>query len=166
MLVIATQAHADVVHLIEHPHHITEGRVLIDASPDEIYDLVTSYGQWRSFLSDIRSVTVENGDRDHARVRFRSNALGRTVTLQFDNEPDRSISFRGVEGPPGGRAGGEYLLLPIDDGTRTQVVAKLYMDVVGAPALFVRDKTIREMRRAKLLADLSDLERYFAARNQ
>jgi carbon monoxide dehydrogenase subunit G len=138
--------------------------VVINAPPAEVYALVTTYRQWGAVLSDIRSVTVEDGDRDNARVRFKSRALGHTVTVQFNNEPGRSITFRGVEGPPGGRASGEYDLVPIDGGQRTQVTAKLYMDVVGAPGLFVRESKVRGMRRAKLQADMTDIAKYFDAR--
>lgn len=168
VLLAVTAAHADTnsrnVQLAELPHHVTEARVVIDASPDEIYDLVTSYRAWRTILSDILSVSVEGGDREHARVRFKSRALRNTVTVEFDNEPGRTIRFRGVKGPPGGRASGVYALVPLDNGTRTEVVAQLYMDVVGAPGLLVREKTIRGMRRAKLRADLTDIDHYFRAR--
>ena len=164
VLAVSTHAYAEDLQLVEKPHHVTEARIVIDATPDEVYELVTTYHQWRWYFSDIRAVSVEDGDRDHARVRFKSNTLGRTVTVQFDNEPGRSISFRGVEGPPGGRASGEYDLVPIDNGKRTQVTARLYMDVVGAPGLFVRDKQIREMRQAKLRADLNDIAAHFRAR--
>lgn len=164
LLVIATQAHAEVVQLAELPDHVTEGRVVVDATPDEIYYLVTDYSRWPGILSDIRSVNVERGGPHDARVEFRSNAIGRAVTVEFDNDPGHSISFRGVEGPPGGRASGHYALIALDDGKRTLVIARLYMDIVGAPSLFVRDKTVREMRRAKLESDLADIARYFAVR--
>lgn len=170
LLAVSTTAHADSssqnLQLTELPHHVTEARAVIDARPDEIYELVTTYRAWRTILSDILSVSVESGDREHARVRFKSRALRNTVTVEFDNEPGRTIRFRGVKGPPGGRASGVYALIPIDNGTRTQVVAQLYMDVVGAPGLLVREKTIRGMRRAKLRADLTDIEHYFLARNR
>jgi uncharacterized membrane protein len=162
VLAVATNAFADGVQMTEKPRHITEARLVIDASPDEIYAVVTTYQNWPTILSDIRSVIVEGGDREHARVRFKSRAIGRTVTVQFNNEPGRSITFRGVKGPPGGRAAGSYALTPIDGGKRTQVVAQLYMDVVGAPGLFVRNSEIREMRRAKLHADLRDIAIHFA----
>ncbi|HEY5926472.1 MAG TPA: SRPBCC family protein, partial [Kofleriaceae bacterium] len=150
MLAVTTYAQADAggITLAELPKHVTEGRVTIDATPAEIYELVTDYRAWRNVLSDIRSVEVEGGDREHARVRFRSQALRNTVTVQFNNEPGHTIRFVGIKGPPGGRARGEYHLIPVDHGARTQVVARIYMDVVGAPAIFVRDKTIRELRRA------------------
>ncbi len=164
LLVLATQAQAEVVQLAELPDHVTEGRVVIDATPDDVYKLVTDYARWPRILSDIRSVHVERGGPHDARVEFRSNAIGRSVTVEFDNDPGHSISFRGVKGPPGGRAGGHYALIPLDDGKRTLVVARLYMELVGAPSLFVRDKTIREMRRAKLESDLTDIAHYFAVR--
>jgi hypothetical protein len=46
------------------------------------------------------------------------------------------------------------------------VIATLFMDVVGAPALFMRDAKIREMRQAKLRSDLEDVARYFAPRGE
>ena len=70
----------------------------------------------------------------------------------------------GVEGPPGGRARGRYVLTPIDGGKRTQVTAELYLDVVGAPGVFVRNSKIRDMRQAKLRADIQDVLGHFASR--
>jgi uncharacterized membrane protein len=164
LLAVATHAYAEPVQLAELPNHVTQASVVINASPDDIYELVTTYRNWGTILSDIRSVTVEDGDRDNARVRFKSRAIGRTVTVQFDNVPGRSISFRGVEGPPGGRSSGEYDLVAIDGGKRTRVTASLYMNVVGAAGVFVSDGKLRKMRQAKLRADLGDITRYFANR--
>jgi len=152
LLAVVSQAHADTVRLAELPGHVSEGRVVIDASPEEIYDVVTAYAQWPRVFSDIESVKVESGGREIARVAFRSRAIGREVTVEFENDPAHSISFRGVKGPPGGRASGHYAL------------ARIYMDVVGAPGLFVRDKAVREIRRAKLQADLSDIAAHFDRR--
>lgn len=164
LLIAATSAHADTVQLAELPGHITEGRVIVDASPAEIYELVTSYSQWPQYFSDIEAVKVESGGRDDARIEFRSRAIDRKVTVQFDNEPGVAVNFRGVKGPPGGRSSGRYTLIPLDGGKRTQVVAQLYMDVVGPPALFVRDTAIRDIRQIKLKADLGDIAAHFAAR--
>lgn len=163
---IATDASADSVQLTEKPDHVTEGRTVIDAPPDQVYALVTSYASWQSFLSDVSDVRVEQGGRDRARVRFKSRAIGYTVVLELANAPGRAISFRGIKGPPGGRAHGEYLFQPVDNGKRTSVVATLYLDVKGAAGLFVRDSEIRDKRRAKLRADLEDVARYFANRRQ
>jgi hypothetical protein len=85
--------------------------------------------------------------------------LEHEVTVQFDNDPGRAVRFKGVDGPPGGRASGTYLLEPLDGGARTRVVASLYLDVVGVPSLFVSDSKIKHMREAKLRADMTDVAR-------
>jgi hypothetical protein len=118
--------------------------------------LVTDYNNWRSVFSDVLSVKVKSGTADKAKVRFKSRALEHTVTVQFDNVPDQVIRFVGIDGPPGGKAHGEYVLTPVGDGSRTLVTARLYMDVDGPAALFVREKRLRAMRRAKLSADMRD----------
>jgi len=84
------------------------------------------------------------------------------VTVKFDNIPGQVIRFRNVKTPLGTRARGEYRLMPLDGGTRTQITAWVYLDVVGASGWFVRDKTIRGYRRAKVAADATDVKRRFA----
>jgi len=161
--VTATPARADGIPLIERPGSVTEATVVVDATPQQIYDLVTDYANWRNVLTDIESVSLEAGGRHHAQVRFRSRALEHEVTVQFDNVPGRQIRFRGIKGPPGGRASGEFLLEPID-AHHTKVTARLYMDVVGVPSIFIRSSTIRAMRDDKLRSDMTDVVRYFASR--
>jgi uncharacterized membrane protein len=161
---LATDAVAEPIQLSEVGENITEGTVTIDASPQQIYDAVTDYANWPRLLSDVEKVRVLGGGRDDATVRFKSRALRHTVTVVFENVPGKSLRFRGIKGPPGGRARGEYVMTPIDGGKRTVVTARLYMDVVGAPSWFVRDKTIRAMRGRKLTADLQDVARRFALR--
>lgn len=165
-LVVAGTAErrGEAIPLTERPDHVTSAVVIVDAPAEEIYALMTDYANWRQVLSDVTSVRVEGGGRDDARVRFHSRAIGHTVTVQFENDPGRAIRFRGVEGPPGGRARGEFRLTPIDGGTRTQVDASFYLDVVGPAGWLVRDKATRAMRRTKLQADMSDVMAYFAAR--
>jgi len=152
--------------LREAPHHTTEGTITVDATPAEVYALVTDYAGWPSVLSDVTSVKVERGGRRDARVRFHSRALDHTVTIQFDNQPDRVVRFVGVEGPPGGRARGAYVLEPLDGGRRTKVTASLYLDVVGIGSLFVSDAKLRGAREAKLRADLNDVARRLTRRAQ
>ena len=151
--------------MTERPGRITEAIAIVDATPEQIYDLVTDYANWRNVLSDVQSVSLEAGGRRHAQVRFRSRALQHEVTVQFDNVPGRQIRFQGIKGPPGGRASGEFLLEPID-AHRTKVTARLYMDVVGVPSLFVRGSSIRAMREDKLRSDMADVVRRFASRPQ
>jgi ribosome-associated toxin RatA of RatAB toxin-antitoxin module len=152
------------ITLHEAPNHTTTSTLVVDAPPAAIYALVTDYANWTSLLTDVSGVKVERGGRRDARVRFHSKALDHTVTVQFDNQPDRVIKFVGVEGPPGGRASGSFVLEPLDGGRRTKITASLYLDVVGVAGVFVSDARIRGMRQAKLRADLTDVLHRVAAR--
>ena len=152
-------ATADPIAITERPGHVTEAVVDVDATPDQFYAIVTDYAHWPRVLSDVSSVDVERGGQRDARVKFRSRVFEHVVTVEFDNQPNRTIHFTGVAGPPGSRAGGTYVLQPLDGGKRTRVIASLYLDVVGAPSLFVRDSTIRNMRQAKLRSDMTDVMR-------
>jgi carbon monoxide dehydrogenase subunit G len=157
--VVAAQADAGPISLVERPGHITEATVTVDASPAEVYSLVTDYANWRQIFTDVESVSVKSGDREGAEVRFKSRTIDYTVTVKFDNVPNQAIRFRGIKGPPGGKARGEYILTPLDGGARTQVTARFFLDVDGPAALFVREKKLRGIRRAKLTADLTDAQR-------
>jgi uncharacterized membrane protein len=163
---VARVAVGEELTLRELPGNITEGTLIVDAPPDVVYAHAVDYENWANQFSDIRSVSWESGDRDHARVRFKSLSFGQSVTVLFDNVPGRLIRFHSVKAPPGGRARGEYLLTPIDGGRRTAVTARLYMDVVGPPRLLFSADKIRTMRHAKLQIDLQDTERWFDQRSR
>ena len=152
--------------LRELPGHTTEGQVILNASPAEVYAHATDYANWSRQLSDVREVKWEGGDRDHARVRFKSKSFGQSITLAFDNIPGQQIRFHSIKAPPGGRASGVYTLIPVEGGKRTQVVARLYLEVVGASSLLFSDKKVRRMRHAKLQLDLRDTERWFEQRSR
>lgn len=162
---VASDANAaDPFTLVDKPNHVTEATLTIDASPAEVYGLVTDYANWPRLLSDVRGVKVERPGRESAVVRFKSAAFGRTVTVEFANEANHIIRFKGIKGPPGGVARGTYLMEPIDGGQRTRVTATLYLDIVGPASLFVSDAKIKRMRHAKLRSDLSDVLRAFPHR--
>lgn len=164
---MSTQAFLSVlaaVTLHEAPHHTTEATITVDAPPAEVYALITDYAGWSTFSTDATEIKVERADRRNGRVRFHSRAIDHTVTVQFDNEQDHIIKFVGIEGPPGGRASGSYILEPVDGGQRTKITASLYLDVVGVTGIFVSDSKIRGMRQAKLRSDLNDLLQRFASR--
>jgi uncharacterized membrane protein len=145
---------------------VSKGSIIVVATPADVYALITDYAQWRTFLTDVTYVKVESGGRRDARVRMESRALEHRVTIAFDNDPDKAVRFRLVDGPRGARATGEYLLVGIDGGKRTRIDATLYMDVVGATGIFVTDKKIRKMRQAKLRADLEDVARWMRLRQR
>jgi ribosome-associated toxin RatA of RatAB toxin-antitoxin module len=163
-MAVAAESHAQSVTVREAGDNTSEVMVVVDASPAEIYSVVTDYANWQQLFSDITSVKVKSGGREDARVALESRSLGQSFTVGFDNTPNQLIRFRGIKGPPGGKARGEYTLTAIGDGSRTRVVARLYMDVKGVASWFVADKTVRAMRRQKLAADINDTLRWFARR--
>jgi len=142
--------------ITEHSGNVSLGTIILDASPAEVYALITDYATWPKFLSDVKWTQIKSGGRRDARVRMYTYSLGHKVTLAFDNIDGRLIRFSLADGPPGARASGEYVLDPINNGTRTRINAALYMDVVGAPGLLFSNSKIRKMRQAKLRADLED----------
>ena len=148
--------------LTDRPGHVTEVVVTVDASPSDMYRLVTDYARWPTVLTDVTSVKVEAGGRRDATVRFRSTALGHEVAVVFDNDPDRTIRFHSVDAPPGARASGEYRLAPIDGGKRTRVTATFFLDVSWPTSWLIRESTVRTMRRAKLERDVTDVVRWFS----
>ena len=151
----------------ERPHHSSQGTITIDAPPAEVYTAMTDYALWPRFLTDVEWTKVQAGGRRDARIRMRTHSLGHEVTIQFDNIDNQAVRFELIDGPPGARANGAYVLVPLDGGTRTRVDATLYMNVVGAPGLFISDAKIKRLRQAKLRGDLADgareIERRHAA---
>ena len=149
------------VVVTEKPGHITQATITVDASPVEVYRIASDYKRWPTLLADVTSVTIERGGRRDARVKFRSKALGRVVAIQLDNESDRAIRFRGVGGPPGTRAYGEYRFEALADG-RTFVTATFMLHAGGLSSLVISERSIERMRRAKLESDLAAIQRWFA----
>lgn len=155
------EARAQKISVVEKPDHVTEASVTLDASPADVYELVTDYREWPRLLSDVESVDVDGGRRD-AKVRFRSAALGHEVAVKFDNLENRAIQFHSVDAPPGARARGHYVLEPIDGGRRTKLVATFYLDVGGVAGILISDRSLRAKRQAKLRADLGDVAARFS----
>jgi uncharacterized membrane protein len=158
--------HAEPATIKEESKTVSQGSVTVEAPPPDVYALLTDYANWRKYLSDIERVKVKSGGRRDAEVEMKSRALGHTVTLKFDNDADKLVKFKLVDGPRGARAWGEYTLVAIDEGKHTRIDARLYMDVVGAVGIFVTDKRIRKMRQAKLRADLEDIARWVRLQNR
>jgi len=160
-LALAATAAAEKATVTELGGKKTKAVIEVNASPAEVYAIMTDYADWRKVLTDIRKVSVKSGGRRDARVWFDSRALKDRATVEFDNVEDAVVRFRLVDGPPGARSNGEYVLEGIDGGKRTRITATLYLDVVGAAGWLIRSKTIRKNRQQKLRVDLEDIARHF-----
>lgn len=162
LLAVAAVTAGGAVHaapsptIAERPHHSSQGTITIDAPPAEVYAAMTDYALWPRFLTDVEWTKVQGGGRRDGRIRMLTHSLGHEVTIQFDNIDNQAVRFKLVDGPPGARANGQYVLVPLDGGQRTRVDATLYMNVVGAPGLLISDSKIKRLRQAKLRGDLAD----------
>ena len=166
LLVTFGVVHAEPATIKEESKTVSQGTITVEAPPPDVYALLTDFANWRKYLTDIERVKVKSGGRRDAEVEMKSRALGHTVTVRFENDADKLVKFKLVDGPRGARAWGEYTLVSIDEGKHTRIDARLYMDVVGAVGLFVTDKRIRKMRQAKLRADLEDVARWVRLQNR
>jgi polyketide cyclase/dehydrase/lipid transport protein len=140
--------------------NVAEAVVDVHASPDAIYRVVTNYAQWPGLFSDVRKVSVLSGGPRDATVRFESQTLERQVTVRFDNGPD-SVRFQLVDGPPGVKSTGKFVVEPGQDPSWTRIRGSLFMDASFPASMFVSAKKLAWMRHTKLSRDLEDLRKRF-----
>lgn len=137
------------------------GQVVVAAPPASVYAAATDYATWGDLFSDVIWVEHLEGGREDGLVRSKSRALGKTSTIRFDNVADELVAFRMVKGPPGARARGRYTLTADESGKQTTIDGELYLEATGLTGVLLGDEKVRNMRRAKLQADLDDLAAYF-----
>jgi hypothetical protein len=140
--------------------HTSSGEVSLGAPPAEVFAAATDFARWPALLADVEAAEVLAVRDGHTRVRYRSRALARTLTVDVTTEPSRAIRFALVDGPPGARARGEFLLAREgEDGTR--VTATLRVEVTGAARWLVDPARVRAGRSTKLASDLASLRAAF-----
>ncbi|HET6949643.1 MAG TPA: SRPBCC family protein [Acidimicrobiales bacterium] len=118
--------------------------IVIDASPQRIWEVLTDFDAYMTWARDLKSVTViDRDDEGRARdVAFRAAAMGRSTsyTLRYDygKAPD-VLAWRLVEGDITRQLDGSYELAPVDgDPDRTEVTYHLVVDLVVPLPGFVK----------------------------
>ena len=135
-------------------------RTIIDATPQQCFDVVADFESYPSWASDVKDVVVQARD-DLGRggdVSYRAAAMGRstayTLRYYYGSNPLR-IAWKQIEGDITKRLDGEYEFLPLGDGSQTEVVYHLAADLVmPLPGFVKRRAETRIMRTA-----LEDLRR-------
>ena len=119
-------------------------QMLIDASPQRIWEVLTDFDDYPSWAHDLKSVTVvERDDEGRPRdVAFRAAAMGRstsyTLRYDYDRAPD-VLAWRLVKGDITRKLDGSYELRPIDDTPgRTEVTYHLEVDLLVPLPGFVK----------------------------
>jgi hypothetical protein len=161
-MALATARRPELATIAETARHVSEATIVVGAPPREVYRTLTDYLRWPVLLSDVASIYVERGGRDHARVRVRSRLFGRELAIVFASLP--GLGLRGLVGSRRARADARFTIEPIDAGARSLLTASLYLEAIGIARWCVPETHIRELRRAKLRLDLGDLAGYLARR--
>ena len=119
-------------------------QMLIDASPQRIWEVLTDFDDYPSWAHDLKSVTVvERDDEDRPRdVAFRAAAMGRSTsyTLRYDyDQAPEVLAWRLVKGDITRKLDGSYELRPLDDTPgRTEVTYHLEVDLLVPLPGFVK----------------------------
>ncbi len=139
-------------------------RMIIDASPEECFAVLTDFARYSEWAADVKSVHVESTD-DTGRasvVTFRAAAFGRSTsyTLRYDYEGSpSSLSWVQVDGDLTGQLDGSYHLTPTESG-ETEIEYRLVVDLkVPLPGFVKRRAEGRIMGTA-----LRDLKAFVEAR--
>jgi uncharacterized membrane protein len=119
-------------------------QMVIDASPQRIWEVLTDFDDYPSWAHDLKSVTVvERDDEGRPRdVAFRAAAMGRstsyTLRYDYDRAPD-VLAWRLVKGDITRKLDGSYELRPLDDSPgRTEVIYHLAVDLLVPLPGFVK----------------------------
>ncbi len=139
-------------------------RMLIDASPDECFEVLTDFARYSEWAADVKSVHVDSTD-DAGRasvVTFRAAAFGRSTSysLRYDYEGSpSSLSWVQVDGDLTGQLDGSYHLTATESG-ETEIEYRLVVDLkVPLPGFVKRRAEGRIMGTA-----LRDLKAFVEAR--
>jgi uncharacterized membrane protein len=119
-------------------------QMLIDASPQRIWEVLTDFDDYPSWAHDLKSVTVVERDEEGRPrdVAFRAAAMGRstsyTLRYDYDRAPD-VLAWRLVKGDITRKLDGSYELRPLDDTPgRTEVTYHLAVDLLVPLPGFVK----------------------------
>lgn len=119
-------------------------QMVIDASPQRIWEVLTDFDDYPSWAHDLKSVAVvERDDEGRPReVAFRAAAMGRstsyTLRYDYDRAPD-VLAWRLVKGDITRKLDGSYTLAAVDgDAERTLVTYHLEVDLLVPLPGFVK----------------------------
>jgi ribosome-associated toxin RatA of RatAB toxin-antitoxin module len=110
---------------------VTE-HMIIRASPQQCFDILTDFERYPEWAADIKAVKVsgQDGQGRPARVAFRAAAFGRstsyTLAYDYSNAP-KELSWVQVEGDLTRRLDGAYTLEPAGDDT--EVIYRLTVEL-------------------------------------
>lgn len=137
----------DVVQQDEHssdPHGTARGVVEIPAPPDQVWQVLTDFEHWPDFTPNVKSVTVEQRDAGHARVRQSARIFWSTISYttnrQLDPEKGLMTWTLDPSEPHNITAiSGSAQLIPVDDRKATIMEYQTRVDIGFSLPAFVED---------------------------
>ncbi len=121
--------------------HATQ-QVIVRASPEHCFDVVTDFDSYLQWASDLKEVSVLERDAEGraTKVAFRAAAFGRSTsyTLQYDySKAPKEVSWNEIEGDLTSRLDGAYIFNPTQDGD-TEVTYNLLAELKVPIPVFVK----------------------------
>ncbi|HYZ98850.1 MAG TPA: SRPBCC family protein [Acidimicrobiales bacterium] len=112
----------------------TTQQMVIRASQQRVWDVLTDFDDYPSWAHDLKSVSVVAHDEEgRARdVAFRAAAMGRSTSyvLRYDyGQAPRVLAWQLIEGDITRKLDGSYELRSLDEGDDTEVTYHLEVDL-------------------------------------
>lgn len=120
---------------------VTE-RMVIGASPDYCFKVLTDFERYPEWAGDIKAVSIDERDQEGRPtvVTFRAAAFGRSTsyTLRYDySQAPARLSWEQVSGDVTRRLDGSYDIAPSDEGS-ADVTYHLVVDLKVPLPVFVK----------------------------
>lgn len=134
--------------------------IVVDAPPDRIMAVIAdleAYPEWAQAVRETEVLaTDEQGRPDEVRFTLDAGPVKDNYTLAYEWAPDGlSVKWRLVQGQMQRSQKGQYLLTPLDDGTRTEVTytlsVELALPMIGLlrrkAERMIMDTALKELKR-------------------
>lgn len=124
-------------------------RMMMRATPDQLWAVITDFERYPQWAADLKEVTVVQRDHEGRAsiVRFRAGAFGRSAsyTLAYDySDMPKQLSWKLVQGDITSKLDGTYAFEVV--GEETEVVYHLEVDLkIPIPAFIKRRAEARIM---------------------
>ncbi|MFT3691996.1 MAG: SRPBCC family protein [Kofleriaceae bacterium] len=143
---------------------MTEGEVIVDGDPAQVFAAAQDYARWTELMPDVAKVEIKDHKGDDAHVTLVSPS-GHRDNLHFHNTPQaRLIYFEDTGNHGRADVWAEIVFAPTESQAQTRVHIRLYAKVHGVATLVVSDSAVKDQREQKIVAELTHIREYFRRR--
>jgi hypothetical protein len=140
--------------------HWVQGRVVIPAPPDVVFERLQHVEAWPQMFTDIAKMRVTEHHDNHWKIDLETKTLDHG-TLPYDVAiaPGRQLTFSTNSG--GVHVVGATFIREGPTASQADVVYELYINLSGVPALALPDRVLRPKQEHMVVVQLEDLYRAF-----